>query len=267
MANSSVEQRGTIPSNTAWFEGERKVSYAEADRRVTRLGKCARASLGMKTGDRVAMLLNNSPQALETMLATMRAGLVIVPLNVRLHPDEHGHILIDSGCSTLIYDARFAPRCGLCEASLPSLRTTVAVGGELAEGDLAYDELAVARVGYPGRPAGARRPGLAVLHVGNHGQPQGRDAHPPESADHGQHQPGRSEQPAADDVLLHALPISFAGGLFMLHHLAQGATHIFMPRFEPTAFFEAVEQYRVTTDRARADDDLDARALSRTRGL
>src|SRR5690242_8163557 len=87
------------PTNTAWFEGERRISYLDADRRITRLAS-ALGRLELQTGDRVGMLLNNSPQAMEVMLATMRAGLVIVPLNVRLHSDEHIYILGDSGCST-----------------------------------------------------------------------------------------------------------------------------------------------------------------------
>src|SRR5262245_18527383 len=115
------------PTNTAWFEGERKVSYAAADRRITRLASALRG-LGLQTGDRVGMLLNNSPEALEIMLATMRAGLVIVPLNVRLRPDEHTYILQDSACSTLIFDPRLAPAVGELRRTLPALTTTIAVG-------------------------------------------------------------------------------------------------------------------------------------------
>lgn len=232
-------------TNTAWYEGDRKISYAAADLRITRLASALRM-LGMRTGDRVGMLLNNSPQALEVMLATMRAGLVIVPLNVRLHPDEHAYIIKDSGCSTLIMDPRLAPPVSELRGKHPALTTVIAVG-QAAPGARPYEAFLA-----DGAATLEFQPGpddLAWLFYtsGTTGSPKGAmlthrnlltmvsinlvDLNTP--------QPG--------DVLLHALPISFAGGLFMLHHVARGVTHIFLPRFDPTSFFAAVAQHRVTT--------------------
>jgi acyl-CoA synthetase (AMP-forming)/AMP-acid ligase II len=234
------------PLNTAWFEGNGKVvSYAEADRRVTRMASALRR-LGLETGDRVGMLLNNGPQALETMLATMRAGLVIVPLNVRLHPDEHIYILNDAGCSTLIYDSQFAPTVAGLRSKLPSLQTTVAVG-QLAEGDRAYDDLLSL-----GSESLDVQPGPADLAwlfytSGTTGSPKGVMLTHRSLLNMVSINLVDLNTPKPGDVLLHALPISFAGGLFMLHHVACGVTHIFLPRFDPTLFFEAVEQHRVTT--------------------
>jgi acyl-CoA synthetase (AMP-forming)/AMP-acid ligase II len=233
------------PSNTAWFEGERKIPYAEADRRITRLASALR-ELGMQTGDRVGMLLNNSPQALQVMMATMRAGLVIVPLNVRLHPDEQIQVLLDAGCSTLIYDPRIAPPIDVLRSKLPALKTTITVG-DPKSGDRGYDDFLsngsdtldieptpddLAWLFYTSGTTGSSK-GVMLTH--------------------------RSlltmvsvnlvdlNTPQPTDVLLHALPISFAGGLFMLHHVARGVTHVFLPRFDPIGFFAAVQQRRVTT--------------------
>jgi acyl-CoA synthetase (AMP-forming)/AMP-acid ligase II len=233
------------PSNTAWFEGERKVSYVEADRRITRFAGALRR-LGMQTGDRVGMLLNNSPQAMEVMLATMRAGLVIVPLNVRLHPDEQTKILLDAGCSTLVYDPRIAPSIGVLRSKLPELKTTITVG-EAKDGDRAYDEFLsngsetlevepapddLAWLFYTSGTTGSSK-GVMLTHRSLLTMVSVNlvDLNTPEPT----------------DVLLHALPISFAGGLFMLHHVARAVTHVFLPRFDPVGFFTAVQQRRVTT--------------------
>src|SRR5688572_3204982 len=127
------------PSNTAWFDGDRPVPYSEVELRVTRLAHALRG-LGLRAGERVGMLLPNSPQAIEVMFATMRAGLIIVPLNIRLHPDEHATILADAGCSLLFYGADFAPRLASIRERLPALKTCVVVGGPAPTGDLDYED-------------------------------------------------------------------------------------------------------------------------------
>jgi acyl-CoA synthetase (AMP-forming)/AMP-acid ligase II len=232
------------PSNTAWFDGDRPVPYSEVEQRVTSLAH-ALLKLGLKHGDRVGMLLPNSPHALEVMFATMKAGLVIVPLNIRLHPDEHVTILADAGCGVLFYGTDFAPLLASIRQRLPSLKTFVV--GQAAAGEHGYEELLAS--GSPALEFQPRPEDLAWFFYtsGTTGRPKGvmlthrnlltlvsinlMDLNSP--------QPG--------DVLLHALAVSFAGGFFMLHHMARAVTHVFLPRFEPVAFFQMVEKYRVTT--------------------
>jgi long-chain acyl-CoA synthetase len=233
------------PSNTAWFEGDRKVSYHEADRRITRLAGALR-KMGLRTRDRVGMLLNNSPQALEVMLATMRAGLVIVPLNVRLHPDEHKQILVDSACSTLIYEEQFAPAVGGFRSALPALRTRIGVG-DAADADLAYENFLSSGPDRLDFQPGPEDLAWLFYTSGTTGKPKGVMLTHRNLLTMVSINLVDLNTPEPTDVLLHALPISFAGGLFMLHHVARGVTHVFLPRFEPIAFFKAVEQRRVTT--------------------
>jgi acyl-CoA synthetase (AMP-forming)/AMP-acid ligase II len=48
------------------------------------------------------MLVPNCYQRLETILAPMKAGMAVVPMNVRLHPAEHAYMLDDSGAFALV---------------------------------------------------------------------------------------------------------------------------------------------------------------------
>lgn len=233
------------PSNTAWFDGERPVLYSEVERRVTCLAD-AMLKLGLKPGDRVGMLLPNSSQALEVMFATMKAGLVIVPLNIRLHPDEQAVILEDAGCSLLFYRGEFAATVAALRERLPALEQYVLVG-EAGTADPRYED--VLATGYPVLRHQPRPEDLAWLFYtsGTTGKPKGV------MLTH------RSlltlvsinlidlNAPQPQDVLLHALAMSFAGGFFMLHHVARAVTHVFLPRFDPATFFQLVEKYRVTT--------------------
>lgn len=73
------------PDRPAWIEGDLTISFREAEARVNRLAR-ALLQMGGQPGDRVAMLVPNCHQGLETILAAMKAGMAVVPLNVRLRP-------------------------------------------------------------------------------------------------------------------------------------------------------------------------------------
>jgi fatty-acyl-CoA synthase len=65
---------------------------------------------GIRNGDAVAFLGENSPQFIEVMFGTMQLGAVFVPVNTRLAPPEIAHVLLDSGARALIHDPEFAER-------------------------------------------------------------------------------------------------------------------------------------------------------------
>ena len=73
------------------FDG-REVSYAElADR--TRTMASAIASVGIQPQDRVALLLNDSPEFIEAFIAICSMGMIAVPINTALRLDEHRAII------------------------------------------------------------------------------------------------------------------------------------------------------------------------------
>src|SRR5260370_26494153 len=85
----------------AWMDARRVVTFRQAAARVGRLAQ-ALLRLGGQPGDRVALLVPNSPEGLEAILAPIQAGMAVVPMNIRLHPDEHAYMVNDSGAFSLI---------------------------------------------------------------------------------------------------------------------------------------------------------------------
>jgi fatty-acyl-CoA synthase len=65
---------------------------------------------GIRKGDAVAFLGENSPQFIQVMFGVMQLGAVFVPVNTRLAPPEIAHVLLDSGTRALIHDAEFTER-------------------------------------------------------------------------------------------------------------------------------------------------------------
>ena len=90
-------------------DARRALSYRELDARASRMANVLRSELGLRTGERLAVLLENSADFVELYVATARAGVVIVPINIRLTPAEVVRILKDSGARTLITEDEFIP--------------------------------------------------------------------------------------------------------------------------------------------------------------
>jgi len=91
------------PNKIGVIDGERQFSFSELHDRCARLAGGLYA-LGLRKGDRVAILAANSHVYLETYLAVPASGLVVVPLNTRHTPLELRYALEDSATKILITD-------------------------------------------------------------------------------------------------------------------------------------------------------------------
>jgi acyl-CoA synthetase (AMP-forming)/AMP-acid ligase II len=97
-------------SSTATVDiaAKRSQSWGELKSRVAKLAHAFTHALGLKRGDRVALLGLNSDAYFEAMFAAPWAGLIVVPCNFRLTPEELQHVLADSGAALLCVDETFA---------------------------------------------------------------------------------------------------------------------------------------------------------------
>jgi fatty-acyl-CoA synthase len=103
------------PDKEAVVEGEKRITYAELDERVTRLAHALRG-VGISAGDRVATCCVNCSEFIEALFATARIGAMLVPLNWRLAPRELDYQLTDAGARVLFV----APEQGGLVAQLGS---------------------------------------------------------------------------------------------------------------------------------------------------
>ena len=94
---------------TALSHGDRTLTYAELARRSLSLG-AGLLDMGLSKGDRVALMLPNGTEVVESIYGCLAAGLVVVPINYRLHPYEAAYIVENSGAGAFILDQDFADR-------------------------------------------------------------------------------------------------------------------------------------------------------------
>ena len=118
---------GNDSSSTAIIHGRRHITYGEL-RAETLSTAQAITLLGVQQGDRVALLLHDSPEFVTAFIAICSLGAIAVPINMGLRPDEQRLILNNSGarlmlveadlCNTLVTDS---------SERLPELKDIVAI--------------------------------------------------------------------------------------------------------------------------------------------
>ena len=105
-------------SRTAYSFMGRDVTYQQTDQLSLALAVYLQ-SLGLVKGDRVAVMLPNTPQYPVAVAAILRAGLVLVNVNPLYTPRELAHQLNDSGAKAMLIIENFAATLTQCLASTP----------------------------------------------------------------------------------------------------------------------------------------------------
>lgn len=105
-------------SRTAYSFMGRDITYQQTDQLSLALAVYFQ-SLGLVKGDRVAVMLPNTPQYPVAVAAILRAGLVLVNVNPLYTPRELAHQLNDSGAKAMLVIENFAATLTQCLASTP----------------------------------------------------------------------------------------------------------------------------------------------------
>src|SRR6202042_1422205 len=135
-----------FPGKTAVVCGNLRFTYAQFAERASRLAGALREA-GVKAGDRVAFMSLNCHRLLEAYFGVLEAGAVLLPLNIRLSPQEQSFILNDSGATILFVETEFLPIVDSFRAGVPLLKTIVLLDGEPGQTWLArqnYDAMLAA---------------------------------------------------------------------------------------------------------------------------
>jgi fatty-acyl-CoA synthase len=158
----------------ALVDGERRLTYKDLNRRVNRLTRHFQ-TMGLKHGDRCAMLAYNCLEYVETIFAAAKLGLMLVPLNWRLSPSELAFNLSDSETGTLIFDPEFAETVEAFKGQTP-VKRMLALGTKENKGADPY-ELGLAQSSddepIPDEPVGPDTPHIIMYTAGTTGRPKG----------------------------------------------------------------------------------------------
>src|SRR5215467_10026810 len=110
------------PRRTAVVCGKERFTYAQFAGRVSKLAGSLRKA-GVQTGDRVAFLSTNCHRLLEAYYGVVEAGAVLLPLNIRLAPQELAYILNDAGARVLFLQSHFLELVESFRSQLSSVKS------------------------------------------------------------------------------------------------------------------------------------------------
>jgi acyl-CoA synthetase (AMP-forming)/AMP-acid ligase II len=125
----------------ALIDAAHRRTYAELDRRVTRLANVLR-DRDVRPGDRVAVMAGNSIEVLESYYAIARIGAVCVTINFRLTPTEIAYLLADSGARCALVGDELAAGMRTAREKAPDVGTVIHLGRE-------YEDLLAAAADTP----------------------------------------------------------------------------------------------------------------------
>jgi acyl-CoA synthetase (AMP-forming)/AMP-acid ligase II len=237
-----------FPDHLALAYGPRRWTYAQFDARVNRLARALRR-LGLESGARVAMLMYNRPEMLESIFACFKAGLCAIPLNFRLHPSELAYIIDHAKARAIVTASPFGEPIATIRDQLPQVSHYIAI--EPLHSDVLDYEALLAGETESGTTAQVDPDDTAWLFYtsGTTGMPKGamlthRNLLAMTMGFYADMCPGFGTA----EVVLHAAPLSHGSGLYALPNVGKAAAHIIpeSPSFDPEDALQAIEIHRVT---------------------
>lgn len=245
MQDLAARNAKLFPDKTCLVSEGRRYTFREAEGRIGRLSG-ALSSLGVRYGDRVALLLENCSEYVEIYFALASLGAIAVPLNYRLSTGELAFVLRDSQPCGLVFGADFSRAADAISGDLGDPGFRICTGG--AASFLAYEELVGAGKPRPPDPSVSENDVAILLYTGGTtGRPKGvMCTHRNLIAN-----AARlviETRVVHDDILLVVTPLFHSGSVWpMVLAASLGSTLVVMRKYEsPESVLDTVAKERVS---------------------
>jgi fatty-acyl-CoA synthase len=237
------------PNKIGIICGEQQLTYSEFAERAAKLGGALR-ELGIQPGDRVAYLSGNCHRLLEAYYGVLEAGAVLLPLNIRLNPQELAFILNDSGAKALLFQEMFAPMVEGFRGQLTSVERHVALDhspkADWVE-ERNYEDLLAAAKPHQANIMQVDENSLAELFYtsGTSANPKGVMLTHRNIYLHALNV-ALIFNTGSQTVELHTIPLFHANGWGVAHSLTlMGGTHVMVGKFDPPEVFRLIQEHKV----------------------
>lgn len=233
------------PDKVALICRDRSLKYAELNARARRVAN-ALSNLGVKAGERVAVMAYNSIELIEIAGGLSKLSAIAVLLNYRLRPQEVAYIIKDCRAKVAIAGPELVDVVDQARSEEPDDVAYVTIGEVAGPGWLHYEEL-LANAGEE-LPGGAGGLSSSMSYTsGTTGKPKG--AYRPHGVPASEIvRVVQTFELAESDVHLLAGPYYHsAPSFFVSLHLLLGATLVIQPRYNPFEALQLIERHKITT--------------------
>jgi len=251
-SNSSIPAafRATVQANSnfpAICFSDRKVSFATVDLASDAIA-ASLTEQGIGKGDRVALYSINSDDFAIIYIGIVKAGAVVVPVNLLLNPKEIGYILQDAAAKALFYHQAFAESVAAFRGEVDSLQLCVSVAMEQGD-DLRFEDLRQNSAAPPSLDIDPKEDLAAILYTsGTTGHPKGAMLTHRNLLSNTCSVAAAMQLKPGEDIMLVVLPMfhAFAATVGMLTPLLHGLSFAPVPRFEPTGVSAVISSVGAT---------------------
>jgi len=252
MAISLVESARRDPAKTAVLLGENKLSYAELNAASSKVANALK-SLGVRPGDKVALMLPNVPQFPIVYYGILKLGATVVPLNVLFKAGEIDYHLQDADAVALFAWEELIDEAkkgfDLAETCKYLIVVNLPGSDALPEGAISYNALLA--TASPACELSWTMPddtAVILYTAGTTGRPKGAELTHFNMFYNAAFCADRLVGATPRDVIAAALPLFHSFGQTCAMNLAiyAGATLSMLPHFAPQAALEMFQRDRVT---------------------
>jgi acyl-CoA synthetase (AMP-forming)/AMP-acid ligase II len=196
-----------------------KSDYAAFHRSAERVAGLLRHSFDLRDEDRVAMAMTNSPAFYEILFGIWYAGLIAVPMNPKLHPEEFAYIAENSGARALFASPTLAPTLAPLAGRTGRLERVIEVGADSREVTAGASPLAAVH-------KEGQAPAWLFYTSGTTGRPKGATLSHRNLMTMTLSYFADVDRISPTDCILHAAPMSHGSGLYGLAHVAKAANNV-----------------------------------------
>jgi fatty-acyl-CoA synthase len=225
----------------------RSFTYNDLNERVNRLSH-GLSDLGVKKEDKVAYLTPNTVEMLEGFYGVFQLGAIMVPLNIRLKPEDYVFILNHSESKILFVDQNLYHLISPVKEKLLTVEKIIVHYKDNETMEQGYDEwLAVQRSSsFEREPLDENDVASLLYTSGTTGNPKGVMLTHRNNYLHAMSMM-HNLRVSDDDVVLHVLPMFHVNGWGSpFYYTANGSTQICSRQARPDFIFETIYKHKVT---------------------
>lgn len=255
LAALLTESAKRFPNQAAIILDNIRLTYSQLDQFSNRFANSLNR-LGVKRGDKVAVMLPNVPQFPVVYYGILKLGAVVVPFNVLYKSYEIEHIIKDSGATTLVAWESFVDEAAAAVQRTPTCRHLVVAQAPgspnaLPTGDNLYrldDLLNEASPVFELTPTQAQDTAVILYTSGTTGKPKGAELTHVSMLINAQTAGEKLFHLKVEDVAIGVLPLfhSFGQTAMLNAFLLSGASVSLIARFEPEKVLEVIQRDKIT---------------------